>query len=168
MRIEDWFKIGMKREVLPPLPVPLGERAIILGAGQEDLGGIRLDLPAWNGEEDPIPEPANSVGAVWANHFLEHLREPYHVLGEVQRVLRPGGIFNVVVPHGMSELYHDNIDHRTPFSENSFKHLLEETYYDTTAKAEVRRWQFRVHTCFIMGVVWRNLSVFIQLVKEEP
>ncbi len=167
MKIEEWFKIGMKREIVPPLPIPLGEKTLILGAGNEDLGGTRLDLPDWDGDDDPIPEETGSVSLIWANHFFEHLRTPLNCLGECQRVLKPGGQLNIVVPHAMSELYADNIDHHTSFSENTFKHLFQETYYNTTLKSRVKRWQFRIHTVFILGIVWRNMSVFYQLVKED-
>jgi len=47
-----------------------------------------------------IPYPAESVGAVYHSHFLEHLDRPHarSFLLEVLRVLKPGGIQRIVVP----------------------------------------------------------------------
>ncbi len=47
-----------------------------------------------------LPHSDNSVSAIYASHFLEHLprRDALAFLGECYRVLRPGGIIRLVVP----------------------------------------------------------------------
>lgn len=40
----------------------------------------------------------DSVDVVISNHCLEHVPSPIHVLGQIRRVLKSGGIFVIVVP----------------------------------------------------------------------
>ncbi|MEA2900188.1 MAG: hypothetical protein QOH36_75 [Actinomycetota bacterium] len=39
-----------------------------------------------------LPFAAGSVGGVLCSHVLEHVRDPRHVVSEVHRVLKPGGL----------------------------------------------------------------------------
>lgn len=59
-----------------------------------DDSDLQLDL------SEPLPFPDNCVGEIYSSHVLEHFF--YHqltqLLAECYRVLKPGGIFNVVVP----------------------------------------------------------------------
>ena len=47
-----------------------------------------------------LPFPDNSVQEVYASHVFEHLVHWEDVIMEVFRVLEPGGILTVRVPHG--------------------------------------------------------------------
>jgi SAM-dependent methyltransferase len=49
-------------------------------------------------EIDNLPFPDASVDEANASHFLEHIRNLFHVTDEVYRVLKPGGIFTIEVP----------------------------------------------------------------------
>lgn len=48
----------------------------------------------------PLPIPDNSLEVVYSSHFLEHvpLSEVPALLGEIYRVLKPGGVVRLVVP----------------------------------------------------------------------
>lgn len=41
----------------------------------------------------------NEFDLVEADHVLEHLNEPLRVMREVHRILKPGGVFHLRVPH---------------------------------------------------------------------
>jgi SAM-dependent methyltransferase len=47
-----------------------------------------------------LPFADNSVSAVWSSHFLEHLgfQQILPLMGEIRRVLRPGGRVEIAVP----------------------------------------------------------------------
>jgi len=56
---------------------------------------VRLDL------REPLPFEDASCSMIYSEHFLEHIDYPEPItslLGECCRVLKPGGVFSVVVP----------------------------------------------------------------------
>lgn len=154
---------ALKRDCLDMIH-PEG-RWINLGAGRAHLpGSVSLDLPQWDGEKDPLPYADNSVDHITAFHVLEHFSGPdaIRVLRECERVLRLGGLLTVGMPHWSCEMAHHDLDHKSFWSEDTWKRLLENEWYD---KMQPRPWRLAVRTCFIAGVVQRNLMVFTQLVK---
>jgi SAM-dependent methyltransferase len=58
------------------------------------------DLPIFHGELAMARFPDNSFDVVTASELLEHLPEPLKLLGEIARILRPGGLFWATTPHG--------------------------------------------------------------------
>lgn len=56
----------------------------------------RIILQSGRGEE--LPYPDNSFDTVLSIQVLEHVEDPYAVLSEMLRVLRPGGFLVVMVP----------------------------------------------------------------------
>src|SRR5436190_4415371 len=59
----------------------------------------QLNLPVHVGELVDMNLPADSFDAAVMWHVLEHFERPQHVVHEVYRLLRPGGIFLVAVPN---------------------------------------------------------------------
>lgn len=163
MDVRDWFGFAWNRKI-PSLLSPPPGRHLNLGAGYRQIqqaesvdleNGFDLDDPeCWNIE-------AGSVSCIWAHGVMEHVKDPILVLRQCERVLEPGGLMNIVVPHGASYLQLEDITHKHAFTEETWKNLFNNEYYNVNGG-----WQLKVHTCFIMGVVWRNLALFTQLVKE--
>lgn len=58
---------------------------------------------------------ADSVAAIYSSHFLEHLDDPLPVLVEMARVLRPGGLLEIRVPHFANPYYYSDPTHETFF-----------------------------------------------------
>jgi SAM-dependent methyltransferase len=175
--ILDNFSTGMAREVNEFIPVPwvtdsegYDERKSVvvdLGAGNKHIGGATpLDAERGWWAHQAMPFNSESVDAFLAYHFMEHLTkaEIITVLAEVQRCLKPGGVFNVVVPHFSSEAAHQDLDHKSFWTESTWKNLFKNPYYDGTMP---RSWKLREHQTLIMGLVQRNLVVVSQLVKAE-
>lgn len=80
-----------------------------------EIGGGTLVQPGWvnldsrNGDgewkrlaqETPWPAADNSIDAIRASHVMEHIPagEPrIAVMNEAHRVLKPGGVFEIIVP----------------------------------------------------------------------
>jgi hypothetical protein len=157
------FERGMSLKVedyqLPPVE---GER-INLGAGSQHINGVTpLDKPEW--EAPLLPYGDETVAAVHAYHFLEHLDFDMLLaqLREIERVLMYEGVFNYVVPFWNSQLAHQDLDHKTFWAETTFENLFRNPYYRDRQDGA---WQFEIKPQIIMGVADRNLVVVGQLVK---
>jgi len=67
-----------------------------LGCGKQMYGDVRVDLYRGKANlivdvEKSLPFKDNVFDEVYSRHFFEHLRNPSSVLGEMVRVLKPGG-----------------------------------------------------------------------------
>lgn len=112
---------------------------------------------------EALPFDDNSVGAVHMHQFLEHFEGDMAIaiLREVERVLVPGGVAFITVPYQGSSHWGQALDHKSTWNEETWDWLFNNEYYSTS-----KPWSLRVHACFIMGIVIRNLDLFTQLVKE--
>jgi SAM-dependent methyltransferase len=167
LTIESIFSLGMKRTIPPTLQPPLDAKVprLEFGGGRVPLpGAMSLDFPAWDASKDSIPLEDGSVGAIFAFHFFEHLTgaEAIRLLREVERVLVPGGVLTVVIPHRLSDMAFQDLDHKSFWTEDSWKHLLSNAYYDKNREVP---WRLRHHSSIIIGIVARNLALMSQLEK---
>jgi SAM-dependent methyltransferase len=175
----DLFFNGMKRGLPRELPVPPGGPSLNLGSGNHPIKGcLNLDP-----QHDPVlrkmtTEPGNyhwrapafatftdeSVGSVHAYHFLEHLfaNDVHHVLLETQRVLKPGGVFYYCVPYAMSPIAFMDIDHKTFWTEETMRTLLESRGYHSAITDRLKI-QFQI----ISGITSQNLAVLGALQKKD-
>lgn len=163
--INDLFYIGMSRKV-PKLLTELNTSVNLnlgAGSGYKKINGTTpLDYPEWDAENDPIPYEDNSVDSIIALHFLEHIKNVKFVIEEIDRVLRPGGFANIVVPYYNSNLQFSNLDHYSYFNEKTFDRLFTESTYISTDY----QFSLQVGTQFIIGIVERNLCLMTQLIKK--
>lgn len=95
--------------------------------GPSYIGIDRLDVP----EVDIVGDvfdvlaaiPDGTVAEVHSAHFLEHVEEVERLLAEMLRVLRPGGVLEVVVPHFSNPYYFSDLTHRNFFGLYSFAYF---------------------------------------------
>lgn len=190
MNIQQLFELGMKREVPQLLDFPEG-LVLNLGAGKHVLpGALNLDYPQWDAENYhievtdrirhqhrapnrayPLPPEAGDmyvtcpdgiVAGIHAYHFLEHVRDPRRMLREMQRVLMPGGVINIVVPHHFGQISFQDLDHKHHFALEVWRTTLDNHYYDKGNTG----WELEVHFNMMMAIVERNTCIFTQLVKR--
>jgi len=50
-------------------------------------------------DQFPYPFDDETFGLIEADHLLEHLSTPFRVMTELNRLLKPGGIIHILVPH---------------------------------------------------------------------
>jgi SAM-dependent methyltransferase len=89
----------------------------------------------WADVEQPLPFDGGEFDVVVAGELLEHVRDPSALLGEVQRVLRPGGRLVGSVPNGfrlknrlrflLGREPEDNPTHLHLYSPNALLSLLD-------------------------------------------
>ena len=127
------------REVASSMPP--GKLVLDAGAGEgrfkplfEHTGYVGVDFaqgdPAWNysrldlvGRLEALPFPDASFDHVLSIVVLEHTPEPGRVLEEFRRVLKPGGMIHVVVPHMWEE--HQRPHDFFRFTSNGMRYLFQ-------------------------------------------
>lgn len=138
-----------------------------LGPGNKVIpGAIRLDYPGWEAEgSSPLYQyKPNSIGGIFAINLLEHLADPRYLINDFGRVLAPGCAATVFVPDANSNMYLQDLDHKTQFVIDSFKNYIEpHPYY---AKGHDRT-DLRVGAVFNFGVKSENTGVVAQLIKRN-
>jgi len=159
MKFQDWFQVGMKRE-LADLKT---SRGLIITVGGSEVTDNKLYRPHWDALNQNLPYVNSSVGTIWCDHFLEHLpgNRAIEMLREFERILIPGGIANIVVPYYNSNLQAQDLDHKSSWNENSWNNLFNNQYYSDHGD-----WMLKVNFCLIAGIVERNLCLFTQLEKS--
>lgn len=88
-------------------------------------------LPFLLGDVRALPFASQSLDVVRAKEIIEHLADPMPMLGEVYRVLRPGGLFLAHVPSQFSAVYPvgnfwDDYTHVRPLSRLGVQRLLDD------------------------------------------
>jgi len=188
MNIQQLFELGMKRQVPELLDFPEG-LVLNLGAGKHVLpGAFNIDYPQWDaesysiditlndrallitGKEHPIEQardllgtcPDNVIAGIHAYHFLEHVRDPRRMLREMQRVLKPGGVINICVPHYWGSMAHHDLDHKNTYAIDTWANTFSAPWYTKDREG----WKLRIHFNMLMAVAERNAAILTQLVKE--
>ena len=84
------------------------ERIVIeLGCGPNKVDGVIGVDKFWDENVDIVADfenglpflPDNSVDELFSRHVLEHIENLELLIKEIYRVLKPGGIHRVIVPH---------------------------------------------------------------------
>lgn len=113
-----------------------------IGCGtRKKEGYIGIDIHGYEGVDivqdlrmTKLPFEDKSVEKVYSSHFNEHLtfEENIFLFNEVYRILRVDGIFEVIVPHGMSYAGMADLSHKTFWTEDTFGYFTPENiyYYD--------------------------------------
>jgi len=68
----------------------------------------------------PYPFADSTFSEIHAYHVLEHLKEPIIAMEELHRLLVPGGMLHIRVPHFSSMGAFTDMTHRRPFGYTSF------------------------------------------------
>lgn len=70
--------------------------------------------------------PDGCVEAVHSYHFVEHIEDLPRLVAAMARVLRPGGLLHVVVPHFSNPYFYSDYTHRRMFGLYSFSYLADD------------------------------------------
>lgn len=73
--------------------------------------------------------PDGTIDAVHAYHFLEHIEPLSRIVGELARVLKPGGVLHVVVPHFSNPYFYSDYTHRQTFGLYTFSYLADDPIF---------------------------------------
>ncbi len=107
-----------------------GEKIVLdIGVGKIKRGNIGIDM--FDGDlvdvvadlNNKFPIPNESCNEVKMFHVLEHVREPVDMLNEVRRILKPGGIAEIRVPH-FTNITAYQVHHRSYWNSLSLDPIL--------------------------------------------
>ena len=94
----------------------MNEQPLKLNLGCSDhilAGWINVDCRpkpgvdvAWNLDNQPWPWADNSADEIFIAHCLEHLKDHIAAMNEMGRILKPGGLLRVIVPHANGMMAH--------------------------------------------------------------
>jgi SAM-dependent methyltransferase len=158
------FNKGMARQYGDPAPIR--GPGLNLGAGEKNWPGWRtLGLPGHDFEHGrKFPWKDGFFSSVVAFHLLEHLTAPaiVHVFSEASRVLETGGTFTTVVPHRLGGMAYQDPDHKTFFTEDTWRILFYNGYYERPYDDGEMHAELEPTLNMIMGDSERTLALVSQ------
>ena len=145
---EEGPLVGIGLEGAEPFVEHLAEHGIAFHRANLDPI-IRTDDPVVEALPGQIPLDDESVDLAFCTEALEHVLDPMHALGEIRRVLKPGGLFLATTPN-QAKL------------RNRLKRMLfgESIYYPLTESVPhgLTNWRPHMREC--------TMAEFTQLVKR--
>jgi SAM-dependent methyltransferase len=84
-----------------------------------DSSGTKCDIEC-DLAKDKLPFDDASVDYILASHLLEHLPDFGLIMNECHRVLKPGGLFDIIVPLPCEAFWRDPT-HIRPYTASTFK-----------------------------------------------
>lgn len=114
----------------------------------------------------PYPFDDESAGEILMDNVLEHLDDVTRVLGELHRILEPGGRLRLLLPYGKTDWALQDPTHKHFFTEQSLNYFLEGHPYNYYA-----RFRYRLVTArlYADSTTWRhkmrNLIPFRNLLR---
>jgi SAM-dependent methyltransferase len=102
----DWLELGCGHQMFASWmkneEIELAARSRRLVGIDRDMRGLKENAVIHHavfGDAGALPFESGSFDVVTANMVIEHVEDPAAVLGSVQRVLRPGGLFIFHTPN---------------------------------------------------------------------
>ncbi len=173
-----------------------GLRYLDVGCGPSKAkGAIGMDWVGYPGvdvvhnlEKFPWPFPDQSFDRIRARHVLEHVDAMIPAMDELHRILRPGGVLQIIVPYfGRYSAFRDpthrrfctweSFDYFVPgmgkqvYSKNGFRYVRRELVFTSGLFAKLGKLIFRLnrkwyekHAASVLSA--RHLEIFLQPIYE--
>ena len=111
----------------------------------------------------PYPFENTSIDMVYIDNTLEHLDDPIAVMGELYRIVKPGGVVKVIVPYFRSVSAFTDPTHKHFFTVESFSyydpdHVICQRYDYTLTRFKTERIIF--HEDLNSGLIKRAVVYF--------
>ncbi|MCP5520816.1 MAG: methyltransferase domain-containing protein [Verrucomicrobiales bacterium] len=121
-----------------------GERLLPGYVNCDILPGVKADQH-FDLNRPPYPFADAVASEVLMDNVLEHLDDVLAVMGEIHRVLRPGGRAQILVPYGKSDWALQDPTHKHYFTEQSMNYFCEGWDYNYYVPFRFRLIQARLY-----------------------
>lgn len=91
----------------------------------------------------PYPFEDGCADEIWMDNVLEHLDDVVGVMGELHRLLRPGGRLRLLVPYAKSDWAYQDPTHKHFFTEQTMLYFCEGWRYSFYTTFRYRQVQVR-------------------------
>lgn len=88
--------------------------------------------------------PAQSINAVYAYHFIEHVADIQRLLSELARTVKPGGIIEFIAPHFSNPYFYSDPTHRSFFGLYTFCYYANESPFSRRVPMYGYKSQFKI------------------------
>lgn len=107
----------------------------------------------------PWPFKDGEVDFVLLEMLLEHVSDTTSVIKEVHRILKPGGIVKIIVPHYLHQSAWRDPDHKKAFAPDSFR------YFDHRYAwfSKYNKVKFEIIKEKVVGIHYKNFNFFFFL-----
>ncbi len=103
------------------------------------------------------PFPDGFFEMIYASHILEHLWNLNLVMKEANRVLKPGGVFEIKVPYGPRGTFcNDDPNHVREFAPSSLSYYLRGNDGNSTLEADWEKPLFKLESCEVIRIFWQR------------
>jgi SAM-dependent methyltransferase len=123
-----------------------------LGCGEHYLEGyVNCDLlphvradQHFDLNQPPYPFVDGTVDEILMDNVLEHLDDLLAVMGELHRILKPGGVLRAFVPYGKSDWAMQDPTHKHFFTEQTIRYFCSDWEYAFygTFEFRLKHWRF--------------------------
>jgi SAM-dependent methyltransferase len=108
----------------------------------------------------PWPWDDSSADEICAEHFLEHSTDLLFTIKEIHRILKPGGLFHVIVPHARS-IHAHSLGHEQMFTYATFAQLChDDEWYSQAHNVLFREVSFKASLLKMRKLKWTPLDYF--------
>ncbi len=83
--------------------------------------------------------PDDSIDYIYSYHFVEHVSDLDRFMEEMQRVLKIGGVLEIVVPHFSHPHFYSDCTHKTTFGLYTFDYFTFNSYFKRDSPTYQRR-----------------------------
>jgi len=152
--------------------ITLNEQVLNVGCGdKKQPGETGIDIVGLPGVDYvydlnciPWPFKDNSFDKVVMNNIIEHLDDTIGVMGEVFRILRPGGIVHIETVYWNHKYTWSDPQHKHAFTEISWEFFIgkrKEYYTDYRFDMVSFVWQYDYHLKYLPKGLKRFLGLFL-------
>ena len=112
----------------------------VYGVDLETIAAERgLDVKISNVDEEDLPFKDETFDFIIMKSAIEHMRNVYHVMENLTRVLKPGGKLVILTNDWKSNfmVFYDDVDHKSPFTAYSLRDLFLRYGYDDITLTDI-------------------------------